>query len=390
MTIESKTHLSAPTVVRGLLASPWLRVFLVVGSLMTGSVIVARADDAAAKTPEADGLYTPPGAREAAIIMAWVEKVSQTPSPDKSVAGLRAHFGKLEQAADALIARDIELDGLVAAIRLKVGANSILEQLGDTTAPERKQALIGKLKQDERAPVAMQGRVLEVEAAAAQLPPGNLAAAQKLLDQTVELLKVKPLSDSAVSVAYTVAEAIEGNADDTIATSAYRMFAKYLRGSDNPNHASVAAMFEGSARRLTLIGNSMDITGKTLDEQAFNLEAWKGKVVLVDFWATWCGPCVEELPNLKALYEKHHAAGFEIIGVNLDDNLGRVSAFVKTQGLAWPQLVSEQGQDNPLANYYGVYQLPTTFIIGRDGKVTAIDLFGDDLEAEVQKLLAVK
>jgi thiol-disulfide isomerase/thioredoxin len=107
----------------------------------------------------------------------------------------------------------------------------------------------------------------------------------------------------------------------------------------------------------------------------------------VDFWATWCGPCLEEMPNIKTLYDEHHEAGFEVVGVNLDDNLGRVGAFVRTQGLAWPHLVSESGQDHPLANYYGVYQIPTTFVIGRDGRVAAVDVYGDDLKQEIERLM---
>src|SRR5690606_3156693 len=197
--------------------------------------------------------------------------------------------------------------------------------------------------------------------------PDDEKAAQQLIDQVARLLQEKPLTDAHVSVAFSAAEAVETNADEKLATSAYNLFVKHLKTSPDPKHAGAVKVFEGAARRLNLVGNPVRISGKTLDGKDFDLAQYKGKVVLVDFWATWCGPCLEELPNIKAMYEKHHESGFEVVGVNLDDNLGRVGAFVSTQGLQWPQLVSDAGQEHPIANYYGVYQLPSTFIIGRDG-----------------------
>jgi thiol-disulfide isomerase/thioredoxin len=353
---------------------------------------VAQDQPAAAEettTPaDVSALYTPPADSDAATIQTWVEKASQTPAPDRTPAGMREHFGKLEQAADAVIARaDVEELGIVEAIRLKAGANSLLEQLGDTTAATRREQFIGKIKQDPRPSVALHGRLLDLEMAIGKLQPDDNKAAQQLIDRVAELLQEKPLTDSHVSVAFSAAEAVENNADAKLATTAYSLFSKYLKASPDPRHADAVKVWEGASRRLNLVGNPVKISGKTLDDKEFDLAEYKGKVVLVDFWATWCGPCIEELPNIKTMYDKHHETGLEIVGVNLDDNLGRVSAFINTQQITWPQLVSEAGQEHPIANYYGVYQLPSTFVIGRDGKVTAVDLFGEDLQEELERLL---
>jgi thiol-disulfide isomerase/thioredoxin len=346
--------------------------------------------DETAVPAEVKALYTPPEQNDAAAIKAWVEKASQTPAPDRSPAGLREHFGKLEQAADTLITRpDVEDQGVIEAVRLKAGANSLLKQLGDTDAAQRRTQFVAKLKADPRPAVAVHGRLLDLEMAIDKLQPGDEKGAQQVIDQVAALLLEKPLTDAHVSVAYAAAEAVESNVDSKLATIAYNLFAKYLKTSTDPRHAGVAETFEGAARRLNLVGNTVKISGKTLDDKEFDLSEYKGKVVLVDFWATWCGPCLEELPNIKAMYEKHHEAGLEVVGVNLDDNLGRVGAFVSTQGLTWPQLVSDAGQEHPIANHYGVYQIPSTFIIGRDGKVTATDLFGDELQEEIERLLKV-
>jgi thiol-disulfide isomerase/thioredoxin len=357
---------------------------------MTALIAQDQTADEEPTTPaEVKALYTPPAQNDAASIKAWVEKASQTPAPDRTPAGLREHFGKLEQAADAVIASPgVTEEGVIEAVRLKAGANSLMEQLGDTDAPQRREQFVTKLKVDPRPAIAVHGRLLDLEMAINKLQPGDDQGAQQVIDQVAALLQEKPLTDAHVSVAYSAAEAVESNAGDKLATTAYNLFAKYLKASADPRHVGVGETFEGAARRLNLVGNAVKIAGKTLDGKDFDLAEYKGKIVLVDFWATWCGPCLEELPNIKAMYEKHHDAGLEVVGVNLDDNLGRVGAFVSTQGLEWPQLVSDAGQEHPIANYYGVYQIPSTFIIGRDGKVTATDLFGDDLKGELERLLA--
>ncbi len=76
----------------------------------------------------------------------------------------------------------------------------------------------------------------------------------------------------------------------------------------------------GAVRRARLLtGDPVKVSGKTIDGKPFDISQYKGKVVIVDFWATWCGPCLAELPNLKKIYEKYHDRGLEIVGVNLDD-----------------------------------------------------------------------
>ena len=350
----------------------------------------ADAESPAATAPadaETTDPYALPQANTVDAIQKFVEKLASTPSPDKTPAGVRAHFGKMEQAADALLARNPEVAGVIEAIRLKATVLRVLEQLGDTSANKRMRDFVDKLTRDERPEVAVHGRLLDVEGRIDQLQPGDSEGAQQLIDRAVALLKEKPLTDAHIAVAFAVAEKVEREIDAKLATSANRLFAKYLKSSGNETYVNLAATFEGVARRLNVVGNPVEISGPTLDGESFDVEQWRGKVVLVDFWATWCVTCIQEMPAMKALYEKHHATGFEIVGVNLDDNVGRAGAYVATQQLPWPQLVSDKGQESEIAVRYGVYTLPTTFLIGRDGKVVAVDLFGRELEEAVGTLL---
>jgi thiol-disulfide isomerase/thioredoxin len=144
-------------------------------------------------------------------------------------------------------------------------------------------------------------------------------------------------------------------------------------------------------KRLGLIGQSMTIEGKTLDGQPFDWSAYQGKVVLVDFWATWCEPCREEMGNISQVYEKYRDAGFEVVGVNLDEDQDVLSQFQEQNKLAWNNVVSDKngelGFNNPLAVRCGVRYIPFVMLIDKSGKVAAIHTRGARLEPAVKELL---
>jgi peroxiredoxin len=124
----------------------------------------------------------------------------------------------------------------------------------------------------------------------------------------------------------------------------------------------------------------------TLDKQELKLEDLRGKVVLLDFWATWCAPCIAQMPKVKQAYEQFGAdGGFVVVGISLDQDEAAVKQFVEKRGMPWPQIVLGPSEQNPVAKKYNVTGVPATFLIGRDGKVLATDLSGRALQRELRK-----
>jgi len=129
------------------------------------------------------------------------------------------------------------------------------------------------------------------------------------------------------------------------------------------SHAADGAACDPNAKTANL-----NLTLKEMSGKAVTLSAYKGKVLLVDFWATWCGPCKIEIPGFVELYSKYRSQGFEIVGVLLDDQIAKAKPFARQFKMNYPVLDGE-GHDDVKAAMGGVWGLPTSVIIGRDGKI---------------------
>jgi peroxiredoxin len=151
--------------------------------------------------------------------------------------------------------------------------------------------------------------------------------------------------------------------------------------------ASLRQKVQADLKRLDQVGRlapafaAEDIQGRTIRSGDY-----RGKYLLVDFWATWCGPCVAELPRLQEAYRTYHSSGLEIVGISLDETKGAVVDFVKARKVAWPQ-IQNAGGSSDLVQAFGVVSIPATYLIDPEGTIIRLDLRGKALDEALARLI---
>jgi thiol-disulfide isomerase/thioredoxin len=142
---------------------------------------------------------------------------------------------------------------------------------------------------------------------------------------------------------------------------------------------------EGAKLRLTSIGKSIPLQGKLINGTSFDISQLKNKVVLIQYWATWCEPCKSDMPLLKELRSKFK--GFEVVGICLDNDKKAMAAFLQENDPHWPQLFEDGGLESRFAISMGIQTLPTMILLDKQGKVVNRNIRGEALEGELKKLL---
>jgi thiol-disulfide isomerase/thioredoxin len=270
----------------------------------------------------------------------------------------------------ALEARKQELE--MTGVAVTLGATNQLARL-DTAG----KVLLADpaLSEDDRFSIrqgdiqrAAQAKESESEAAAVAELEKGIRALQKEFPKRPEIMQM--LLDVA------------GDAEGEKARGIYQEITNSPIASDEIKQSAA-----GELKKLELVGKPIDLHFTAVDGREVDVAKLKGKVVLIDFWATWCGPCVAELPHVKEAYDKNHAKGFEIVGVSLDQEKGNLTEFVSGHSMEWPQYFDGQGWDNKVAGQFGITSIPAMWLIDKKGNLR--DLHGrSDLSGKVEKLLA--
>jgi thiol-disulfide isomerase/thioredoxin len=279
----------------------------------------------------------------------------------------RAFYTQFPDDPNAPRARSTELQALQAAVHY--GATNRLadllareqEMIADTNAPEEMRY---ELRLDQL------GRELKAQSAAGADMPAEMEKAGR------GLVKEFPRGPAGYELLQEIAE----NAD----MLKMQELARFMANSGGP--AELTGIGKGLLRRVDAVGKPLPIAFTAMDGRQVNLTTLSNKVVLVDFWGTWCPVCVQETPELKKLYDQYHARGFEIVGVDFDEDTNTVQRFLKEHDVPWPQYFGGK-EDNKYGKQYSLNFFPNVWLADRKGIVR--DIHGrEDLEAKVAKLMA--
>ena len=213
---------------------------------------------------------------------------------------------------------------------------------------------------------------------------GKLADAVTAFQDSLQLVRFNGAGES-LDLAVELAAQAELASEHATAKSIYETVSNRL--GLNPQ---VSEFCENRLKKLELAGNlAPELELTDLGGQPVSVSAAKGKVVLIDFWATNCPPCLAEFPKLKQLYADYHEQGFEVVGLSLDESRDNVEAFQARAQLPW-RLVVQADQVQQAREKYRVRTIPSLFLVGRDGRIAHVDLKGNDLRQAVERCLAQK
>jgi peroxiredoxin len=371
------------------------------------------ATDAAARSSDPTGLAQAdqeasvpeiaapdPAKQEAKALVNQVKELTANPPAQprtrNDLAGVVEYFGKIVHLSEKALAampepadrddvRDIAIQAIMMMSEIEPPRRELLESM-DKLAE-------GTLKDTPRGPLAANAlgarALLHFQFSMQQTGSENDPdACKRLFDMAKQFATKAPNDPRATQLMFMIGtRALSGNQYDTA-----REVLKYTSEVDPAGQ--FGQMAASKLILLEAIGKPPEIAGPTLDGGEIDISQFKGKVVLVDFWATWCRPCVLELPNVQKAYDKYHDEGFEVIAVSFDRTKQALAKFVEDRNLPWPQIFfDEEGKrywDNPVGLKYGISAIPVTFLIDRDGNLRKIDVRGEDLESAVVELLQTR
>ncbi|PQO45603.1 TlpA family protein disulfide reductase [Blastopirellula marina] len=297
-------------------------------------------------------------------------------------------YPKCVAMIDVLWERDLTDDEYLKLLDMKA---DFLEKNPHWTSREQRKAFLDEVMQSENEQLAIRAMTISVASQFKLYKRMSFRECREFAQEACEeILNSPPTIRTAIMAEQTLYLLGWSPGKREVFQQQVIQLADHFQDVDDENIAKAITELNRVARRFKLVGQPLELTGTKLDGTDLNYPAaYQGKVVLVDFWATWCGPCVREFPNMKRLYEIYHPHGFEIIGITLDDTKKPIETFVAEQEIPWTIAWTEKadgvrGWEDENARRYEVNAIPTVIFIDKQGVIQSVNCHGERLN----KLLA--
>lgn len=341
-----------------------------------------------------DPFAVPDGKPEDLVI--FINKVTRTPPSARTLAERKAEFRKRLEAVitatDKILEQKPEEKIEIFALTNRFNALNSLATQFDPSKAEQLTAMIEQLEKETRPVLARLpafARLREHVTAAVRKPTEN--GMQEVAEQVVAYWEKYGVDRDSYSAAVTIGRGFEMAGSSESGAKLFEQLAELMKASEDPELAARAERTLGTARKLRLPGHTMEVTGQTADGKPFDWTAYRGKVVLVDFWASWCGPCLAELPNMKRCLELYGDKGFAIVGINMDSSMEAFEKCVTDREISWVNVMGEMPDklswNHPLAVYYGIDGIPAAILVDKEGKVVSLRARGSELLRRLEELL---
>ncbi len=376
-----------------------LTILYALAAIPAVSVAQQSAETAPPQAGE-DVFLVPEGS--AAELLEFIKRVSKPAQQfrnEEEVIQFRQQASKaIGTAADKILVGEATDKQTVDAIGWKLESLRIREQLGDREADKQAEDFISRFRADKRPTVSKAVRQMAFIRQMRKWPQLNATQRSAVMESFVNDLKESGVNRDNGFLAIQFFDELSNGPDAKLALQAINQIAPLYRESKDPGVARLVPMAEGLARRLNLPGNPIEVTGTLLDGSEIDWASYRGKVVLIDYWATWCGPCRAELPNVLENYRAYHNKGFEVVGISLDTDRGAVEQFLQDSGIEWPTLFTEKVETvtdqqesgnwtNPMAERYAITGIPRAILVDQEGNVVSMNARGRELRSLLQKLL---
>jgi thiol-disulfide isomerase/thioredoxin len=369
---------------------------LLLAGTLAGAGLVPSLPSVAAPSAavEKNPLFTIPNG-DAATLHAYLEKLAGT-SPQGATEEEQGAFSvkalnTLVQAADRLLAAKPSEEQLTDAYNYKLQGLQALVQLEQPEARKKYEAAMNEARASKVGSVRVLGWENYISDRTQNWSALDADARKAFHDEILKQVQTNGADALDVSIVQVAVRQLEHEDDAFVAKLLEETLPMFKKSTDKDVVAMLKdANLEGVLRFLKLPGNELEIKGDLLGGGQLDWKAYRGKVVIVDLWATWCPICRQEMPDVLEAYRAYHDKGLEVLGVSLDESPEDAKKYLKDAHIPWDNMLQKDPKqryfNHPLVEHYGISGIPVTMLVGKDGRVITTHARGPKLQSELAKL----